>query len=292
MKRIVTSFSLVILCISFLTFPVINASAQTPGIIYSQNFDSTIHPVLPTGWSATPNGWIVDTTLKNASTGAYPLASGLNNVVINNATGLNGTFELVSNSISTLNYTNITVEWAARNTKHFADSGSYVKGFYYSTNGTTWDSIPYTENQGNSDWAIDNNAAPISLPAGAANQATVWFKWVTVVFSNSQGTYRIDDFNVGGIYSPANGIKPVNAVEPNKLLGNVFVSNRAINIYSNSQLNEKVNVEVFNVLGNVVKSTTMNSSKLVLNTSGLSSGIYFVRLSTATTSTVNKVVLN
>ncbi|MEI7802178.1 MAG: hypothetical protein WCI97_06015, partial [Bacteroidota bacterium] len=93
--------------------------------LYNENFDaSTIN--LPTGWTEIGGGWFVDST--NNSNG-YTNASGLNNVVVKNLSAT-GVYELISNSISTLSYTNIAVNWASRVSTNFLSSGSSITGFY------------------------------------------------------------------------------------------------------------------------------------------------------------------
>ena len=252
-------------------------SAQT--LINDQNFDAAY--ALPAGWSTSHDSWTIDST--NSSTG-YTGASGLNNVGISNQTSPAGYDTLYSRIISTTGYTNITAIWAARNTNHFSDSGSSISGFYWSADGgATWNNAAYTENPNNSTWSIDNNNTAIALPVGAANQASVQFAWVAHIITAPSGTYRIDDFVVEG--TPNTGIASVN-----EDLAYVYCINSSlINIVSRNTQSEKLNVEVYDVTGNIVNRSVMNSQNLSINASTFSSGIYFVRVSNDTQSSVSKV---
>ena len=109
----------------------INAKAQTT--IYSQNFDS-LGLSLPTGWSSTASGWIMDSVTANRSSG-YSGASGLFNCVIKNGAAISGTYTLTTGTFSTIGDTGISVSWAARRTTHFSDSSSSIQSFDFSIDG-------------------------------------------------------------------------------------------------------------------------------------------------------------
>ena len=131
--------------------------------------------------------------------------------------------------------------------------------------------------------SIDNNNTAIALPVGAANQASVQFAWVAHIITAPSGTYRIDDFVVEG--TPNTGIASVN-----EDLAYVYCINSSlINIVSRNTQSEKLNVEVYDVTGNIVNRSVMNSQNLSINASTFSSGIYFVRVSNDTQSSVSKV---
>jgi hypothetical protein len=254
-------------------------SAQA-SIIYYQNFDAAY--ALPTGWSTSNSSWAIDS---GNSSGTYTGASGLNNVVIQNVSSPLGYDTLVSTTISTMGYANITAIWGARNTKHFADSGSTISFYWSNDGGATWNNVPYTENANNSDWALDNAGVPIALPSGAANQPSLQFAWIAHIFFDSSGTYRIDDFTVGGVSTA--GIQSINAD-----MVNVYCSNSSvINVVSLNPLNQNLNVEVLDLTGNVVKRAVMNAQSMSINGSDLSSGIYLVRVGNETESSVSKVFI-
>jgi type IX secretion system substrate protein len=279
MKISIQTFAIaVITCFALLSART-TVSAQTS--IYSQNFDAAY--AWPSGWSSSGGSWTIDST--NSSTG-YTGASGLNNVVVQNVSSPSGHDTLYSKIISTVGYTSISAIWAARNTTHFPDSGSNIKGFYWSTNeGTTWNQVTYTENTNNSTWAIDNNSTVISLPGAVANNPSVQFAWIAHIYTAPSGTYRIDDFNVDG--TPGTGIAPVS-----EDLAYVYCINSSIvNIVSHSPLSENLNIEIYDVTGNVVNRSMMNQQSTTINASAFSSGMYFVRVSNSTQSSVSKIFI-
>ena len=290
-KPITSSLFVMLLC---LTLCVGKTNAQTT--IYDQNFDASITD-LPSGWTAYFNGtatttasWLIDTTnssyVSNGNDG-YAGASGLNNVKVENIWA-SGTYELRTANISTVNYKNIETIWGSRVTKHFYDGGSYIQGFYMSTNnGVTWDSIPYTEGAATSLWYLDNNQSNIVLPVSAAQQPHLMFKWIADIYPTASGTYRIDDFQVFGTSAPA-GINDVNA----KTNAYVYVvNNSAIKIVAKDIADQKLTVELFDMLGNNLGKELMSSSTLSMNVSTLSTGIYLVKVSNGTDNEVTKVSL-
>src|ERR1700752_2018141 len=153
--------------IASVLFPISILNAQTT-VLYNENFDAD-STALPTGWTSTTGGWSVKKT--NPSSG-YTGASGNVNAVIDNTASSTGMYDLISKSVSSTGYNGINVSWGARLTTHFLDSGSVIQGFYWSSNGTTWNQLSYTENSNNSTWSLDNGSAVIALPAGANNQAS------------------------------------------------------------------------------------------------------------------------
>jgi hypothetical protein len=180
-------------------------------VIYYQNFNIG-YPNFPAGWtSSSSNGWAMDTSIANNSSGVgasgvstgegtYPGASGGAMVQVSNPTsGNGGTYTLtVTGVISTVDYSDITVIWGIRNSKHFSDSGSVIS-FAWSSNGTTWNTVAnWTNSTGNSDWALADNGVRIPLPAGAAGIPNLSFQWTATLFVNPAGSYRLDDFWVYG----------------------------------------------------------------------------------------------
>lgn len=245
-------------------------NAQTN--LYNESFDGNILN-LPTGWNADTLGWIPDTASANVSTD-YAGASGLENIVIKNATGKSGTFNLISKSISTVGYNTITVLFGARNTTHFSDSGSAISSFDWSTDGgVSWNPITYTNNPNNSTWALVNGGTKISLPSGVEGQANLIFRWVAQLASTSSGTYRIDDFSLEG--NPASGINE-----------NIF-SNAAVSIYPNPascsinisipQNGNKI-ILIYDLAGKKVVEIISSEKKFNVDRKNLSNGIYLLKI--------------
>jgi hypothetical protein len=280
MKISIQNFAIVAIgCFVLLMAGTTRLSAQTA--IYTQNFDGAY--ALPTGWATSAGSWTIDST--NSSTG-YTGASGLNNVVVQNQSSPSGHDTLYSKIISTVGYTNISADWAARNTTHFSDSGSNIKGFYWSTDaGLTWNQVTYTENGNNSTWSIDNNSTVIALPSAVSNNPSVQFAWIAHIYTGPSGTYRIDDFNVDG--SPSSGIPTVTE-------GPVYVyciNSSVIQLVSRNTLSQNLNVEVYDITGNIVNRSVMTAQTMSINASAFSSGIYFVRASNDTESSVSKIFI-
>lgn len=165
-------------------------------IIYSENFDSVFG--LPAGWSVDASGWKIDSAAANVSIN-YSGASGKNNIEISNpTTGLGGDFNLESKNISTLLFQKITIIYGARKSKHYSDNGSTMILSYSIDDGNNWTAIPYSENPNDSQWYLVNNGARISLPANAANQTKIKFRWTAHLVATPSGSYRIDDFQILG----------------------------------------------------------------------------------------------
>lgn len=275
MKR--QKFTLVILGLFAALFS--HVSAQT--VIYTQNFDASSQ--LPAGWYASPNSWTIDTT-GNASTG-YTGATGAHNVVIKDTTARIGNDTLITAAISTVGYNSITIEWAARFSKHFADSGSVVS-LYWSVNGTSWTPVTYTENSNNSTWALENGATPIALPAAAAGQASLQLMWVADIHFTPSGTYRIDDLAVSG--TPASGIMNVDEV---KGFAKVFVSAAdQLTIALNEPLSEPATAEIYDLSGRLISVNNIYKQNVLINTDGIAMGTYLVRVYNSTETVVTKVV--
>ena len=179
--------------LSFL-FLLVGSWAVAQTTLLTQNFGTGT--TLPTGWTATtsPTQQWVATTGTASST--YTGASGGTNIVFNNG-GTNGVVHNLtySNSFSTVGYNNITVLWGARATATFTQSVT----FQYSTDGTTWNNVSYTQVAANATWALVNGGVRIALPAGAAEQSNLRFRWFSTSANN--GNYRIDDFTVQGTAS-------------------------------------------------------------------------------------------
>jgi len=275
MKKILTSFL-------FFAAVIISYQASAQHIIYTQNFDGSM--TLPAGWYATPNSWFNDTTLNNASSG-YAGVSGANNISIKDTTATLGNDSLITAPISTIGYNNITLDWGARLSKHYADSGSTIS-LYWSVNGTTWNSLSYTENPNNSGWYPENDSTPISLPAGAANVASLQLMWVADVHFTPSGTYRIDDVVVAG--TSITGISSINA----DAFANVYVSgNSNINITVGQPLTESLNVEIYDLTGRQVSSTNMNTQTLAIDGRSFSDGMYIVKVSDSNRIMATKIIV-
>ncbi len=192
MKTMVRAY----LAISILTLFSFTVYGETT--IYTTNFGTT-SGTFPSGWSTATTGtgtWIITST---SASSTYPGYSASMNATATNQTSPapTGTATLLCNpGISTVGYTNITVIWGARRTSTFTNAVS----FEWSTDGSSWTPVTFTEVTNNGTWALVNGGTRIVLPAGAEGAANLQFRRVYSQITGS-GTYRMDDFNVQGTAS-------------------------------------------------------------------------------------------
>ena len=157
--------------------------------LYSQNFGTTT--TYPAGWSSSSTDW--QNSNVNSSSG-YSGASGGSNAWFqnNNTTPQTLTY---SNNLSTVGYENISVLWGARLTPLVA----ITVVLSWSSDGSTWNNVSFTNVTNNSVWALVNGGTQISLPAGAAGIANLRLRWTATAASGTNNTsYRIDDLTVQG----------------------------------------------------------------------------------------------
>ncbi len=166
------------------------AVAQT--VIYNQTFNGASAPELPAGWSA--NSSQVFTNNSSPSSG-YGGASGGNNLVARNCNP-NGEFRsFQADGISTLNAEGLTISFGHRRTNSFTPAVSLE----WSTDGATWNAIPYNSAAAGTSWSLYTSA---TLPGGAEGQAGLSIRWSyttnvgNVPCDNFAGNYRIDDVKI------------------------------------------------------------------------------------------------
>lgn len=255
----------------FLIACAFTLSAQS--VINSQSFDALTVPALPAGWSTTTIygfGWRTDSS--NASNG-YPGASGLFNCYIRNSDS-SGTYSLLSPVFSTVGYTNLSVLFASRVSNNFPNSGSTVPGFEFTINGgQTWLNIPYLENNANSTWSWVNGGFRIDLPPTAENQPALQFRWRVNIVNNSQGTYRIDDFDFQGVNT--SGITEMIYGNRLKIFPNPAVKKPVRFSFPDSF--HCINILVFDALGRMVRHLNTEQHLYEMDTSELLPGVYLVR---------------
>ena len=271
MRKIYLSIAAIAVVLSLTTLKM---NAQTT--LYTQNFDGN-GTSLPLGWTSTSAGWSMDSVTANRSTG-YPGASGLFNCKISNVLDTVATKNLTTNSMSTSTDTGITVMWAARRTTHFSDSASSIAFEFSINNGTTWTNVPYTENAGNSTWALDNAAVRIALPASANHQASLMFRWVASLHSTPSGTYRIDDFNVEGTIATG-----ITEYQNNNLINMFMDNNNTLHLINESTPEANISslLTVIDVTGRICMNEKLNNINTEVMLPVLSTGIYFATITNA-----------
>jgi len=267
---------LLFIAICIFTFSQISNKGFAQNVaIYYQNFDTIPQGIVPAGWSiGIPNmnslGWYADST--NFSTSAYTNASGSQNLVLKNSDS-SGLYELSLPTISTIGDSNISIIWGSRVSSNFLASGSSLPTLIFSIdNGTTWDTIAYTDNAANSVWALVNNGTPINFPTKANNQASLNVKFLVNIVNNANGTYRIDDmqiFKKGNVINP-NGMSSL--LKNNKFIIYPNPASEKLQIVSNDL---KINsISIFDLLGKEM----INSNSNTLNISQLNVGQYILKI--------------
>lgn len=158
--------------------------------LYSENFGTTT--TFPAGWST--NGTVAWIGSTNGSTG-YSGASGSGSFLHANTTGTG--YLVFNNNLSTVGYTNITVLWGALRNGGVSNMATLE---YSINNGSTWNTVNFTDVSNNSIWAWVNNGARITLPESAEDVVNLILRWTHYC---QRGTsynyiYRLDDFSVQG----------------------------------------------------------------------------------------------
>ena len=152
----------------------------------SQNFGTST--TFPSGWSAS-NSWTCATSDPSTN---YSGASGGAKALFSNSASVGLVGQLLYNSISTIGYNSVNIIWGARSASNFNQTVT----FYWSTNGSTWNQVNFSNVSSDDNWHLVNGGTPIVLPAGAANVSNLQLKWLITV--NNSGTYSIDDITING----------------------------------------------------------------------------------------------
>ncbi len=158
--------------------------------LYTQNFGTGT--TFPAGWTASGSSvtWAV---VNSQNSAGYTGASGQSNVqVVDNGSGTK--ILTFNNSLSTVGYSNITVIWGARRNA----SGAPSPTFQWSIDGTTWNTVAFTDVGTSGNWALANNGTAIALPVGAAGQANLQLRWSVTTGNTNSLSYRLDDITVQG----------------------------------------------------------------------------------------------
>jgi hypothetical protein len=218
--------------------------------IVNENIDLTAFESLPPGWQSTYNGnfgFRCDST--NSSAG-YSGATGLNNIMIRNS-DVSGSYTLFSPILNSLGLDNISIIWGSRVSNNFFSTGSQLPTLSFSTDGNSWTSINYADNENNSLWSLVNSGIPISLPSSANNAGFLRFKWDINVLNGTNGTYRMDDIKISGLTPFMQTVT-----------FNVNMSQQPVNpagIFLQHSLNNMANSNMASV-GNDVFSTTITAN--------------------------------
>jgi hypothetical protein len=199
MKNFRQTFTLLALILMSLGFSV-TVFAQTKTLYYTNFGTSNVtSSPLQTGWVKSGDR-PVHLSLSTAS------VSAIYTTPINWSAGANleddidsevGTaIVTLSGQVNTVGFEGIEVIYGARGTSTY--SGSVV--FEWSSDGSIWNNIVYSDVTRNSVWAVINGGTWLTLPSGAEGHANLQFRF-TFNRPNGNGNYRIDDFTVRGTCS-------------------------------------------------------------------------------------------
>jgi hypothetical protein len=149
---------------------------------YFEDFGTTAG-VFPLGWTTSGPGaanWTIGTSTGSPGSGGANLQDD-GSVVGQEA------IVTVNRAISTVGADEVLVSFLARRTGAY--SGNVELD--YSTDGSTWNNVPFADVANNATWA----PVVVSLPSAAANVPNLRLRLRTTR-TNTSGNYRIDDFRV------------------------------------------------------------------------------------------------
>lgn len=150
---------------------------------YTEDFNSGA----PVGYSSSAE-WLLDDNILPVSSG-YPGASGSFHYSASN--GSSGITEILTfNGVSTLAFTNVSIQWGAYKEASFP--GPVV--FEWSADGITWNAVAYTDVANDATWAL---IPAFALPAGAAGLPNLQLRW-SYVSDNNGFYFSIDDVVLTG----------------------------------------------------------------------------------------------
>jgi hypothetical protein len=133
----------------------------------------------------------------------------------------------------------------------------------------------------------------ISLPSGV-NETNVRFR-LEFTAPDYMNNFFIDDFNISGVLSTGDRQLDLQSIE---LYPNPSNAEQGTTLSFYSPTNETMDVSIYDVLGNLVYQSTLqtqigtNSHLLLLNPSVLSRGVYNVVLTTEQNRATKRLLLN
>jgi len=175
------------------------------------NFGTIGSPTVPTGWT-NPNNvsgvhWITNTanpalstsySYYNSSGGTSAASTGAYIQTPTYATS-NARVDLVTNAISTVGYSNVSIQWGVQVSPDYTGTDS----LYYSLDGgSTWsNAVMFTDAQTNvtgSPWSLVNNTVQVKLPSACDNQANLALKWSANAATDGS-YYSMNDIGIYGL---------------------------------------------------------------------------------------------
>lgn len=157
-------------------------------VLLRENFGTST--TFPAGWTPSSSAWQSSTA--TGSTG-YAGASGGSNALYTGVLATSST--LTYNGLSTVGYENISVLWGAR----YSGLVAITVTLSWSTDGATWNDVPFINAAADATWALVNNGTRIPLPPGASGVQNLRLRLNAVVLLvGVNSNYRVDDFTVAG----------------------------------------------------------------------------------------------
>jgi poly(3-hydroxybutyrate) depolymerase len=254
--------------------------------LLNESFGSTT--TLPAGWTITGGGWTPSTG--NVSSG-YAGASGTTNISGSNSGTSPNCVLTYDNGLSTVGASNITVLWGARRSASFTNAVT----FEWSSDGSVWNAVPYTEVPNTTTWMLVNNGVPISLGSGASNVANLRLRWRYAQINNASA-YRVDDVVVAGdvltrVGHTLSGVPAQWDVEPN--YPNPF--NPSTNFRIVAPFGGHASLRIYDLLGREVavvidQELPQGTTTISFNGSRLASGMYCYLLRAGNVAKTGKIV--
>lgn len=239
--------------------------------VVNENCDASVVPALPSGFTSYPNGvygFKSDSTNYSDCVGA----SGLSNIVIRNDSSATGDYMLYFPTFSTIGKDSVHISWVSRVSSHFLDLGSSINNFEFSTNGTDWTTLNFTDNPANSTWAAVNYGSPVTMPATAMNKTSVQLRLNIHIENTTSGTYRLDDITIQTFHvNNGSGILAVN-------------DDHSVSVFSNQDsrtvtllADHNGALLLFNSAGSKMMLTNCKAGETQISVSSFASGLYFVQ---------------
>ncbi len=258
-----------------------NGSTTCFGIPFTFTIPSTSNQ--PSGIATSPNSSYLHMVSTSALAGNvgncnFQAADGLCNAVERN-------FTKMSADMNTSPYDSVSLSfwWLCS-----GSNNNYGEVYYSTDGGITWTLIntPFQKYNNQSNWTQQN----ITLSA-FAHQSTLrfGFRFVNQVSTTaSDPGFAIDDMLITGSVLTGINTIPVNnfnvRIEPNPFNENLHFNISAFNSYN------MFSVSLIDMYGKIILSQQVNAPDMMLNTTNISAGVYFLRVKNGKEDIIQKMI--
>jgi hypothetical protein len=265
MKKLILLFQKTLFILSILFLLNMNLNAQVTLTEGFDLYDGTL-PSVPAGWYI---GWnSTSAPSYYTTTGNFGLAVPSYKFGVTGDTVITPSF-VTSNTLSI---------WIKGEGSTFSEMDTLT--IMESVDSLNWTPIAYVD-------SMQTTGTTMTFPVG------IYTTHIMFIFTKVIGNLAMDDIQVywdttSGINQIQNNSIDVLSVFPNPSNGRVFIQNNTSSI-------ERVNLSVFDMLGNeVIKfpSKTLFIGNNNLNISSLSNGVYFVRIQNDKISSVQRIIIS